>query len=80
MLKFKFNKSNVQVENKTGERFTAEEIKTALKTKNPAIFFSDTESRYWFFDFCFIKNNKEYWIHSKYISGDFANFDLSIHD
>lgn len=80
MLKFKFNNANVQVENKTDERFTAEEIKNALQTKNPAIFFSDCDSRYYFFDFCFTKNKKEYWIHSKYISGDFVNFDLTIHD
>ena len=80
MLKFKFNRANVKVENKTSEKFTAEELKNILQTKNPAIFFSDCDSRYWFFDFCFTKNKKEYWIHSKYISGDLLNFDLTIHD
>lgn len=80
MLKFKLNRTNVKLENKTSEKFTAEELKNILQTKNPTIFFSDCDSRYWFFDFCFTKNKKEYWIHSKYISGDLLNFDLTIHD
>ena len=79
MLKFNFNFARVQVENKTSETFTAAEIKTALIRKNP-ILWVDSDGRSYFLDFCFVKNNKEYWVQSKNISNDYENFTLCVYE
>lgn len=79
-LSFKIGDADCTATNSTSDDITAEDVKQAIETKNPPIFFNDADSYHYIMDFSFDKNGKKYWIESKNIEGDFSKMDFNIYE
>ena len=79
-LSFKIGDADCTATNSTSGDITAEDVKQAIETENPPIFFNDADGYHYIMDFAFDKNGKKYWIESKNIEGDFSKMDFNIYE